>query len=209
MPRAWARNDRSTELEQTTAQQKAVPIAESKNMDHFTAELFRTLGVTSDTATGISCQAREKPMTATVKSLVKRGAHINGKTLSGYTPIMVAVMNDDQSDVRLLLDLGANVNATGPSDTTPLILATESSNEAVMTILLNRGANVNAHDQWGVTSLLYAVQKANLGKVRLLLDHKAVPNYRNSFGHTALDEANNAPSPHQDIIDLLKAHGGK
>ena len=40
MPRAWARNDRSTELEQTTAQQKAVPIAESKNMDHLRHSCF-------------------------------------------------------------------------------------------------------------------------------------------------------------------------
>jgi ankyrin repeat protein len=55
--------------------------------------------------------------------LVRRGANVNCRTISGLTPILLAgsCLTPRYPVIRILLDQGANPNVSSPAGTTPLM----------------------------------------------------------------------------------------
>jgi len=64
---------------------------------------------------------------AYVTQLLKLGANVNARSISGQTPLAVAVRAGKTQNVKLLLAAGAYVNAPGPDGKTPLKLGTDLS----------------------------------------------------------------------------------
>lgn len=78
-----------------------------------------------------------------VKELLNNGADANVK-VGGFTPLVIAVKNEDVRLVELLLHMGANPDIKDGKGNVPLLLAAMSSNVKICDELLSYGADVNA-----------------------------------------------------------------
>ena len=133
-----------------------------------------------------------------VQAAINKGADVNDRSNSGWTPLMAAAMNNPHPEmVTILLKAGADVNATDYRGKTPLMYAADNNlNREVIAALLKAGADINARDKAGWTALMYAV--SNLGDsmsshpgsmIILLLNAGADAKPRDSLGRSALDMA--------------------
>jgi ankyrin repeat protein len=85
-----------------------------------------------------------------VKLLLDKGADPNaGAGTKYFTPLMVAVYENNAEIVKFLLDKGANPNAKQQDGTTALRLACLFHFIRAAEILLQKGANPNAKDEYG------------------------------------------------------------
>ncbi len=92
--------------------------------------------------------AMEKEQTATALRLISSGAHVNGKDVSGMTPLMHAALRDQPEIARALLAAGADVNARqgrwywvfGRNDTA-LVWCARRGHARVARVLLDAGAD--------------------------------------------------------------------
>lgn len=151
---------------------------------------------------------------ALVLEAIRNGADVDSPGESGFTPLMLAVLlNDDPSIVRALIDAGADVDASTREGMTALMwaLSTETPDmeggnsgefaarerrrvEAA-TLLLRSGACVNIacrsphRMKW--TPLLFATldPDRNAGPISLMLDAGADPNARTAEEITPLFHA--------------------
>ncbi|KAK0617642.1 ankyrin repeat-containing domain protein [Immersiella caudata] len=122
-------------------------------------------------------------------------ADINRQSLSGLSPLDIAVKREDITATRLLIRAGAKVNMkNGDGGMVPLS-SLGADNEVhckLAKILLNAGASPNIPDDDGRAALLHAIQKMNgdAGSygafVKLLIQHGADVNSVDNFGNTAL-----------------------
>jgi type II secretory pathway predicted ATPase ExeA len=132
--------------------------------------------------------------------LVSGGLSPNVREVSGFTPLMAAVVNDRVSAARFLLDRGAEINARTRGGITALMLGIINDRPEAIQLLLERGAEVNAQSGAGWTALTFAVWKGDEGLVRTLLSHGAKPNMIDKQGWKPLDYAapKLTPSPDPD-----------
>jgi type II secretory pathway predicted ATPase ExeA len=121
--------------------------------------------------------------------LVSAGVSPNVRDASGFTPLMVAVVNDQVPAARALLDRGADINAWSRGGITALMLSVINDRPNAVKLLLERDADVNAQSGAGWTALTFAVWKGDAGVVRALLSHGAKPNVIDKQGWTPLDYA--------------------
>jgi type II secretory pathway predicted ATPase ExeA len=121
--------------------------------------------------------------------LVSGGVSPNVRDISGFTPLMAAVVNDRVPAARVLLDRGAEINARARGGITALMLGVINDHPDTVKLLLERGAEVNAQSGAGWTALTFAVWKGDAGLVRVLLSHGAKPNVTDKQGWTPLDYA--------------------
>ena len=125
----------------------------------------------------------------------------------GYTPLEIAIGEDQLFAARALIKAGAAVNAaSGSQKITPLMLvASQLSPQARTTHLasgptpvdiaddlIGRGADVDAKSAAGVTALMVAAGHNNAPMIGLLLSKGANPATKNNLGKTALDIAREA-----------------
>ncbi|MBR1436990.1 MAG: ankyrin repeat domain-containing protein, partial [Synergistaceae bacterium] len=108
--------------------------------------------------------------------------NINFQTVSGYTPLMFAMQNEDTKILKYLLSHGADPNIRNNRGFTSLIQNTD--NEKIE-LLLNNGADPNVTDCMNCT-LLNALCKCSLGDekvktVKILLSHGADPNIQDTY----------------------------
>eukprot|EP01098_Paradermamoeba_levis_P013385 TRINITY_DN6092_c0_g1_i2.p1 TRINITY_DN6092_c0_g1~~TRINITY_DN6092_c0_g1_i2.p1 ORF type:complete len:378 (+),score=121.33 TRINITY_DN6092_c0_g1_i2:152-1135(+) len=75
--------------------------------------------------------------------LVKKGANLNHRDRRGFSPLHVAVKNNDDLMTRVLISLGAELNSQDEEGSTPLHLALMNKCEKTIQILLSGGANVH------------------------------------------------------------------
>ena len=86
--------------------------------------------------------------------LLARGASVDEKDKSGWTPSMYAAACGDKEFLLLLLDKGAHVEGTaGRDEWTLLMLAAASENPETVELLIERGANLESKDCVGNTAL--------------------------------------------------------
>ena len=122
-----------------------------------------------------------------VRTLLDKGAIVDGKNHNGETPLHNAVVSRKMKVVELLLTKGANVNNTNKSDVTPLHLATEYCIKETFQLLLRNGANVNVKrqkDSW--TPLHIAISSRQTKVAKLLVSYGADVNAPDKSGKTPI-----------------------
>ena len=85
-------------------------------------------------------EAAKQGSLADVKQHLQRGADVDGKDQSGYTPLMAAAINGNLDGVKVLVDQGADVNARAEDGNTALELAKVNRHPDVVEFLKQHGA---------------------------------------------------------------------
>ncbi|NXK44768.1 RN5A ribonuclease, partial [Chauna torquata] len=134
-----------------------------------------------------------------VLELLEKGADVNSKAGSGWTPLQSAVQAEDKDLVRLLLDRGACPHARKDNGATAFIVAATVGNLEILELLFNCGLNINEHDNNGFTAFMEAAWHGNEEALRYLYSKGADVNLRrtaseekqklNKGGRTALMDA--------------------
>ena len=103
-----------------------------------------------------------------LNDLVRRGAGLEDRDISGYTALMYAAKADQVEAAELLLAAGARPNAADSRGSTPLMFAAQHGYLAVVRRLLDAGASVGARGDHGLTAYDFAVQNGH-GRVAAVL----------------------------------------
>ncbi len=103
--------------------------------------------------------------------------------------LVLAILDEDQSEAAALLAGGADINAVLEGDGTPLIAAVNNGDEGLAQWLIVMGANVDAYARYDETALISAVRNNDDSMVRLLIDAGANVNL------SATTERNEVRSP--------------
>jgi len=141
---------------------------------------------------------------ADLTRLLTAGVPANVRDANGFTPLMLAVVNNHVAAARVLLDGGALVNTRNRGGITPAMMAVINEHPEMLALLLDRGADVNAQSGTGWTALTFAAWKGDAALVRVLLGHGANPTALDKQRWTPLDYAAwkaRPPSPTPDGMD--------
>jgi len=152
-----------------------------------------------------------------IRSQLYWGHDVNAKGQSDRTPLITAVMLNEEKLVEVLLENGADVDAFETQGKTALHMAVMLGSTAMIEMLLERGTDINAvhrrmdappdlQDFLSVTPLQLAVLE-NPQLVEFLLKHGADVNGRNLAGITPLEMATRFRK--QEAATLLRQHGGQ
>lgn len=114
--------------------------------------------------------AAKKGDTATVQSLLDKGANVNAKNKGflNQTVLIVAVEKGHISIVKTLLDKDADVNTKDFWGNTALIEAAVKGHTDIVKLLLAKGADINAKNLNGKSALMEAIAKGHTEIVELL-----------------------------------------
>ena len=114
-----------------------------------------------------------------LEEILKKGADISAKDITGRTPLMNAVPRNTPSVVRFLIEAGSNVNAASETGITPLMLIAGCARKKyprkddeimdIVKLLLDAGADINAKDSKGRSALMFALKNENALVVKTLL----------------------------------------
>ncbi|XP_074008555.1 2-5A-dependent ribonuclease [Numenius arquata] len=113
-----------------------------------------------------------------VLELLEKGADVNSKAESGWTPLQSAVQADDECLVQLLLDKGACPHARKDNGGTAFIEAAVAGNKNILKLLLDCGVDINDHDDNGFTAFMEAAWYGNEEALRFLYSKGANVNLR-------------------------------
>ncbi len=122
--------------------------------------------------------------------LEKQVVSLDDKNLWGYTPLIVASIENYAEIVEALLNRGVNIEDVDREDMTALLWAAMKGNIETLQMLISRGANVHAKDMFSNTALLLAASEGQVNTVRYLL----------SKGYASITESND-----DDVTALLCA----
>jgi ankyrin repeat protein len=123
----------------------------------------------------------------------------------GWTPLMTAVMQDNEEMVDLLLKSGADMYARTRNLQTPLHLAARWGKTKATGCLLKYRASPEMLDELGWTPLMWASMRNKLGPAEKLLKAGARINNIDSDGNTPLILS--VWRGHRDMSMLLLSHG--
>jgi ankyrin repeat protein len=141
-----------------------------------------------------------------VRALLERGADVNVQTVDGRSPVYLASMLTQGTEIlSLLLAKGANPNTPDIAGRTPLMNAAAFGNVETMRVLIDKGANVNARTQAGSTALFDAARSRSVRAAQLLIDKGADVNAATKRNNTALQAAASFGST--PIVKLLVEKG--
>ncbi|NXR46852.1 RN5A ribonuclease, partial [Hippolais icterina] len=113
-----------------------------------------------------------------VLELLKRGADVNSKVASGWTPLQTAVQAREEDLVRLLLDRGASLHARKDNGGTAFTEAGVAGNVGILKLLLERGSDINDRDINGFTAFMEAAWHGKEEALRFLYSRGAEVNLR-------------------------------
>ncbi len=123
---------------------------------------------------------------AQVRSLVARGAPLDGQDRSGATALMAAAANGHAEAVQALIASGADVNLKDASGRTALMAAAANRQAGIVAALIAAKADVQVRDAEGKTTLILAASAGEAECVRALLRAGAEVNAAPPSGDTAL-----------------------
>ena len=118
-----------------------------------------------------------------------KGLPLDTANSKGFTPLILAVYNQQVKAADFLLNKGADVNAKDLSGNTALMGAIFKGYNDVVSLLLKNNVNVNQQNKNGATALIFA---ATFGRVTIaeeLLRHKVDKSIKDNGGKIALDHA--------------------
>ncbi|NXM75813.1 RN5A ribonuclease, partial [Serilophus lunatus] len=113
-----------------------------------------------------------------VLELLEKGADVNSKIASGWTPLQSAVRTGVVDLVLLLLDKGASLHARKDNGGTAFTEAGIVGNVDILELLLDRGSNINDHDINGFTAFMEAAWYGREEALRFLYSKGANVNLR-------------------------------
>ncbi|KAI4261765.1 MAG: hypothetical protein L6R42_003040 [Xanthoria sp. 1 TBL-2021] len=144
------------------------------------------------------------------KDLLRKGADVDTQDSRGFTPLLVAVREQNFELANLLLSYKADVNGRVRSTLTstpftPLALAVDRRSVAIINLLLDHGADINQPYSRQMTPLHYAVLYKDIDVINTLLDRGAEISAESSLNPpTALGMAIDQGS--FDIVETLVKH---
>lgn len=142
----------------------------------------------------------------TAEYLLKKGALPDISITCGWTPLIVAALQNDQEMMELLLNHGAGLEyGSGISKRTAFMFAADDKKYESMEYLLEKGANINAKDHSEETALIKEAFWGRPKLIQLLLTHGADISLKNHYGWDALLRAVAGDQP--EIVKLLLEHG--
>lgn len=103
-----------------------------------------------------------------VRLLLSSGAHVDAMCISGWTPLVRALMLSNLAVAEVLIDAGADVNLADSGGTTPLLAAMRTKSEVIVAKLLEAGADATRGDRQGITPLQIA-KADGLGRILVML----------------------------------------
>ncbi|NXW35375.1 RN5A ribonuclease, partial [Phaetusa simplex] len=113
-----------------------------------------------------------------VQELLEKGADVNSKAGSGWTPLQSAVQAGLECLVKVLLDKGACPHARKDNGGTAFIEAAAVGNVNILKLLLDYGIDINDHDDNGFTAFMEAAWYGNEEALRFLYSKGANVNLR-------------------------------
>ncbi|UYV68524.1 hypothetical protein LAZ67_6000030, partial [Cordylochernes scorpioides] len=133
-----------------------------------------------------------------VKELLKSGADINKKSISGNSPLHLAASKGNQHLVQYLVEAGTDVNSLNEYRQSPLHYAIISRKLSTASYLIDAGADVNIEDIFNWVPLLYAITDWVNRKLRIRRDTSIY----NEYVQWKLEIRENAANyqEHRDLI---------
>ncbi len=125
-----------------------------------------------------------------VKELLAQDtSHVHAKDNKGFTPLVLAVYNNQPEIARHLLENGAEVDAQDASGNTALMGICFKGYEHLASLLLEFGADPEKRNLNEATALTFAATFNHTGIARMLLEKGADAGVVDSRGNTPLDHA--------------------
>ena len=130
------------------------------------------------------CYAAWRGLLVTV--LLERNAHVNVKSLFGFTPLLLATEEGHCNVVLELLQHGADINAYNRYRNTALHYAVNSGNTDMVALLLDNGINIKMANNEGKTAFRLINHQSTL---LTMLDKGVLPDNPGQYGllHSAAE----------------------
>ncbi|KAM3923689.1 ankyrin repeat and protein kinase domain-containing protein 1 [Leptodactylus fuscus] len=132
-------------------------------------------------------------------------ANVNSRTVSGSTPLILAVQRKLLDICSCLIENGADVNIMDEDKWSPLHFAAQVGDDRIARLLLDNGARVDALERDDWTPLHLASQNGFENVARVLFTRHANPNCHEIDGKTPLHVA--SCYGHYNIVKLLISQG--
>ncbi|XP_074058125.1 uncharacterized protein LOC141499125 [Macrotis lagotis] len=121
--------------------------------------------------------------TAIVSELQQYNCDFEAQNKDGFTPLLLAVKENNKEMVEFFLMNGANVNAVDNNQRTPLHLGCVYGYPDVVTLLVERKCHLNPCDLEGLTPLMRAIQCEQEECISILLKHGADTKLADTFNN--------------------------
>lgn len=132
---------------------------------------------------------------------------IEAEDARGYTPLILAVYNNQPAVVDFLLEKGARTEAQDAAGNTALMGACFKGYRALAEKLIAAGADVNQRNGNGAPALTFAATFGHLQIAELLLKNGADTSLRDARGKSPLDHA--WIQENDAMVALLEQHAGQ
>uniref|UniRef100_A0A8C5PNV3 Ankyrin repeat and kinase domain containing 1 n=1 Tax=Leptobrachium leishanense TaxID=445787 RepID=A0A8C5PNV3_9ANUR len=136
-----------------------------------------------------------------VNHFLNLNVNVNSRTVSGYTPLILAVQKRLPDICTSLIENGADVNITDEERWSPLHFAAQLGDDRIARLLLDHGSKVDATERDGWTPLHLASQNGFENVARVLFTRHCNPNIQETDGKAALHLA--SYFGHYNLVKLL------
>lgn len=114
---------------------------------------------------------------------------IHAEDHKGFTPLILAVYNDNAPVVQFLLEKGAKVDRPDLSGNSALMGVCFKGYKNITKMLIDAGVDVNQRNSNGATALTFAATFGHLEITEMLLKNGADIELRDQRGKSSLDHA--------------------
>jgi ankyrin repeat protein len=129
---------------------------------------------------------------------------INAEDVKGFTPLIIAVYNNQPAVVDFLLKSGARADMQDLSGNTALMGVCFRGYQELVVKLLEAGVDVNQRNFQGATALTFAATFGHLDIADMLLKKGADINARDVRGKSPLDHA--AIQENWQMVELIQQY---